>query len=245
MAFDSEKWALSFYGVVDERLSIETDAYRIRIYRKDTIKTLEVERIFPGTPDIYIPSEWDMELYSNQEKLRRLVSSVVRKDAQKIFNQRTRVYASRFNIPYKNVEIVATPHYKGKYCGDTIKYNMWMICGTNLDMIDYLVCHELAHYYERNHNDRFWKKVENLFYVWNDDVNNITGEKALLLDAEFKRNLTSFVLMYWGSPSYLKRFYEDGLVAKRTPLTSSSDEETSDRKAISTLYTNFEIKFWR
>lgn len=243
MACDSEKWALSFYGVVDERLSIKTDAYRIRIYRKDKIKTLEVERVFPGTPDIYIPSKWDMELYSNQEKLRRLISSVVRKDAQEIFSQRTRVYASRFNIPYKNVEIVATPRYKGKYCGDTIKYNMWMICGTNLDMIDYLVCHELAHYYERNHNDRFWKKVENLFYVWNDDVNSITGEKALLLDAEFNKNLTSFALMYWGSPSYLRSFYSEGLVEHKTPLVIPNYKETPDGKMKDAIYTTFTIKF--
>lgn len=243
MECDSEKWALSFYGVVDERLSIETDAYRIRIYRKDKIKILEVERVFSGTPDIYIPSEWDMELYSNQAKLRRSISSVVRKDAQEIFNQRTRVYASRFNIPYKNIEIVAAPHYKGKYCGDTIKYNMWMICGTNLDMIDYLVCHELAHYYERNHNDRFWKKVENMFYVWNDDVNSITGEKALLLDAEFNKNLTSFALMYWGSPYYLKSFYSDGLVKKKTPLICPSYKETRNGKKIDAIYTTFTIKF--
>ena len=40
MSFDSEKWALSFYGVVDERFSVETDSYRLRIYRDNTIKTL-------------------------------------------------------------------------------------------------------------------------------------------------------------------------------------------------------------
>jgi hypothetical protein len=245
MAFDSEKWALSFYGVVDERFSVETDSYRLRIYRDNTIKTLGVQRSTLGTPEFYIPTDWDMEFYHNQEKLRKLISSEIRKDAQLKFEQRIRVYASRFNIPYKKVEVVSNPYYKGRFCGDTIKFNMWTICGTTLDMIDYLVCHELAHYYEHHHNANFWKKVEQLFYVWNDDIKDVTGEKALLLDAEFNRNLTYFALMFWGSPSYLKKFYEDGHVENKIPLIRSSLEETPDGRVKSTLYTTFEIKFWR
>ena len=32
MAFDTEKWALSFYGVVDERFAVETDLFYLHIY---------------------------------------------------------------------------------------------------------------------------------------------------------------------------------------------------------------------
>ena len=71
MAFDSEKWVLSFYGVVDERFAVETDMLQLHIHRKGGIKRLEVVKS-EGILDIYIPQDWNIEKYQCQEKLRRL-----------------------------------------------------------------------------------------------------------------------------------------------------------------------------
>ena len=64
MAFDSEKWALSFYGVVDERFAVETDLLQLHIYRKENNRKIEVDRLL-GNLDIFIPINWDMETYRN------------------------------------------------------------------------------------------------------------------------------------------------------------------------------------
>ena len=74
MAFDSEKWALSFYGVVDEQLQIETDLFQLHIHRKCGIEKLEAKR-GEGTLDIFIPKDWNMERYECQELVRRLLLS--------------------------------------------------------------------------------------------------------------------------------------------------------------------------
>jgi hypothetical protein len=42
MAFDSEEWASSFYGVVDERFAVETDLLQLHIYRKKTLEKLNL-----------------------------------------------------------------------------------------------------------------------------------------------------------------------------------------------------------
>ena len=41
MIFDSEKWALEFYGVMDERFEVETDLFQLHIHRKEHINKLE------------------------------------------------------------------------------------------------------------------------------------------------------------------------------------------------------------
>ena len=45
MAFDSEKWALSFYGVIDERFTVETDMFQLHIHRDYGIKSLVAKRV--------------------------------------------------------------------------------------------------------------------------------------------------------------------------------------------------------
>ena len=69
MKFDSEKWALSFYGVIDERFEVETDMFQLHIHRNNRINKLSTRR-GDGTLDIFIPQSWKMDRYKNQEQLR-------------------------------------------------------------------------------------------------------------------------------------------------------------------------------
>ena len=56
MAFDSEKWVSTFYGVIDERFAVETDLFNLHIYRKQGIMKLQAERSV-GKLDIFIPND--------------------------------------------------------------------------------------------------------------------------------------------------------------------------------------------
>lgn len=244
MAFDSKKWALSFYGVVDERFAVETDMLQLHIHRKGGIKRLEVAKS-EGILDIYIPQDWNIEKYQCQEKLRRLLQTDVMWQAKIIFERRTKYYANRYEIPCDRIELVTKGHYVGRCDREKkmIKYNPWVICSCDQQHIDYLVCHELAHFSRLGHSPEFWKIAERL-YLGLELNAQTTGETIHKVRNEFIDNTVLILLRYWGRPSYLKSFYSDGLVKHKTPLVIPSYVETPNGKKKDGIYTTFSIKFW-
>ena len=125
MGFNSEKWALSFYGVVDERFAVETELLNLHIYRKEEIKTIKAERRL-GKLDIFIPKDWDMETYHNQEKLRKLMVAEIKWQALNIYQQRTNLIAKRIGLPNIKVSVSTRAIANGRcfYQENRIDYNV-------------------------------------------------------------------------------------------------------------------------
>lgn len=243
MAFDSEKWALSFYGVVDERFAVETDMFQLHIHRKSGIKRLEVAKS-EGVLDIYIPEDWNMEKYQCQEKLRRLLQTEVKWQAKIIFERLTKYYASRYGIPCERVELETRYNYIGRCDRDKqmIKYNPWVICSCDKQHIDYLVCHELAHFYLLGHSTEFWEIAERL-YLGLDLNAQTTGDTIQKVRNEFANNMVLILLRYWGRYSYLKSFYSNGLVKHKTPLVIPKYVETPNGKKQTLFIQHLESNF--
>ena len=245
MSFDSEKWALSFYGVIDERFTVETDMFQLHIHRVSDITSL-VAKKSEGILDIYIPKDWNMEMYQYQEKLRKLMLAEVIWQAKIIFERRTMYYANRYGIPCERVELKTRYHYIGR-CDrgkQIIKYNPWVICSCDKQHIDYLVCHELTHFYLLGHSTEFGKITEQL-YLGLDLNAQTTGDTIQKVRNEFANNMVLILLRYWGKYSYLKSFYSNGHVKQKAPLVVPNYVETPNGKKIDAIYTTFEIKFWR
>lgn len=213
MAFDCNKWAYSFYGVVDERFAVETDLFQLHIHRKEGIKKLMVEKTL-GKLDIYVPDNMDLELYRSQEKMRKLMVEEVNWQASQIFRQRTDVIASRLNIGHIEIRTMKYDTHAGYNCNAYLKFNIWTICGRDSRLVDYLICHELAHFYKSGHCKPFWRIVD-MIYLGLDDESNCTGEISLGLDKEFRYNWVPSEMMHWSSPSTLKHWYENGWVQNK------------------------------
>lgn len=242
MNFDSKKWALSFYGVIDERFEVETDMFQLHIHRNDCIDKLSAKR-GEGTLDIFIPQGCKMDRYKNQEQLRRMLLSEVMIQAKSIFTQRTMYYANRYNIPCERVEMEHRYRYIGKCYGEKnlIKYNPWVICCGERRHIDYLVCHELAHFFHNNHSLEFWQMVDRLYFEL-DLQANTTGRQLLPVRSELGQSMILTILMYWGRSSYLKSFFWEGHVKHKIPLIIPNYTETPNGKELDHIYTTFAIK---
>ena len=83
-----------------------------------------------------------------------------RKQASDTIRERVEWYAQQSGFYYTSVRISDAKKRWGS-CGVNGGLNFsWRLVMAPLDMIDYVVIHELVHVEERNHSPRFWNKVE-------------------------------------------------------------------------------------
>ena len=218
MAFETEKWALSFYGVIDERFAVETDLFNLHIYRKQGIEKLLAERSV-GKLDIFIPNDWDMEQYKNQEKMRKFMSKEIEWQALNIYQQRTNKIASHIGLPEVLVSVGNEGTKDGWCCysENHVYFNMWTICSFQSQHVDFLISHELSHFYVHSHSRRFWSKLDEIYFSIYDDE-GCKEDVMLKLTKEEDLYHMYYYLKNWGRSSGLKRIYKSGLVKDKSPL---------------------------
>lgn len=85
-----------------------------------------------------------------------------REEALKILTERTEYFARLMQVKNKKIIVKAQKHRWGS-CDryNNIRYN-WKIIMCALEIIDYLVVHELAHIKFKNHSKKFWGFVESI-----------------------------------------------------------------------------------
>jgi len=218
MAFDSEKWALSFYGVVDEKLAVETDVFNLHIHRKQGIEKLQAERTV-GELVIFIPNDWDMEQYRNQEKMRKFMSKEIEWQASNIYQQRTNLIASHIGLPDIKVSVGNKGTKNGSCCysENHVYFNMWTICSYQSKYMDHLISHELAHFYVHNHSEKFWNKLEDIYFsLYNR--NDFKDDFWLQIGREEDPYEVYILLRSWARPSGLKAFYNSNHIKDKKPF---------------------------
>lgn len=82
--------------------------------------------------------------------------------AREIFTERVGLYARQHGLRYKSIRISGARTRWGS-CGvkGTLNFS-WRLAMAPLEVIDYVVIHELAHLEEKNHSRKYWAKVERL-----------------------------------------------------------------------------------
>lgn len=80
-------------------------------------------------------------------------------EARRVFEERTALYAARFSLKAHGVRITAARTRWGS-CGPQGSLNFtWRLVMAPLEILDYVVVHELAHLKIRSHSAAFWKLV--------------------------------------------------------------------------------------
>jgi predicted metal-dependent hydrolase len=95
-----------------------------------------------------------------------LLEAALRDKARAVFAERLALHAPRLGVPVPPLRLSSARTRWGS-CSHRggIALN-WRLVLMPLPVVDYVVCHELAHLKEMNHSPRFWSVVEQLCPDW-------------------------------------------------------------------------------
>jgi len=79
--------------------------------------------------------------------------------AQELINKRVQALAAQMNVKYSSIKIGSATHRWGS-CSASGNLNFtWRLIMAPIEVVDYVIVHELTHITEKNHSSRFWAKV--------------------------------------------------------------------------------------
>jgi len=94
---------------------------------------------------------------------KQLFEQWYRKQAYEVIKDRVRFYAETAGLSFKRITITGARKRWGS-CGPKGTLNFsWRLIMAPLEVIDYVIVHELVHLEERNHSRKFREKVRLLF----------------------------------------------------------------------------------
>ena len=99
---------------------------------------------------------------SAQEDAEFIVTQWYREQAKEILAERVNFYASQYGFQYTRIGITSARTRWGS-CSATGSLNFsWRLIQAPLEIVDYVVVHELVHTVVHDHSHKFWKKVEKI-----------------------------------------------------------------------------------
>jgi len=97
---------------------------------------------------------------------RQLLEKAVRDKAREVFLERLAIHAPRLGVAMPPLRLSSARTRWGSCSHHGGIALNWRLLFMPLPVVDYVVCHELAHLREMNHSPRFWSVVEQLCPDW-------------------------------------------------------------------------------
>lgn len=95
----------------------------------------------------------------NETSIKRALEALYRRKAREVFESRADRYAAEMGVEYGQIEI-RNQRTKWGSCSTTGTLGLnWRLMMASIEIVDYIVIHELAHLRESAHNDAFWSHV--------------------------------------------------------------------------------------
>jgi predicted metal-dependent hydrolase len=114
----------------------------------------------PGVPRLVL--HVGLPQTAEPEQIRDVVQSWLQRQALRIFTERCAHFAGTLNVKVTRLSLSAAQTRWGSASADgSIRLN-WRLVHFGLQVIDYVVAHELAHLREMNHSAAFWDVVRSV-----------------------------------------------------------------------------------
>lgn len=121
----------------------------------------ELRLVPPQRPALKFDGGFTLSI-SARERGERMFTQWYKTQALTIFTERVNRYAALHGFEPKQVKVNSAKTRWGS-CTSTGTINFtWRLVMAPLEVIDYVVLHELAHLKVKNHSPRFWKLVEKI-----------------------------------------------------------------------------------
>jgi predicted metal-dependent hydrolase len=88
--------------------------------------------------------------------------------AKEIITDRVEIYAEQMGLRFKAIRISSAKTRWGSCSGVNSLSFTWRLMRTPLEVIDYVVIHELAHIKIKNHSKYFWSYVKQILPNYQD-----------------------------------------------------------------------------
>ena len=126
---------------ISQKNSWITKKQKIAINKKDEVEKLK-NNLFS-------------EALAKGEKTKK----ITKQEAEEIISSRVKYYSQKENIEYKKIKITSAKNRWGS-CSfkNNINFSMRLAMAP-MEVIDYVVIHELCHIKEKNHSRKFWNEV--------------------------------------------------------------------------------------
>lgn len=109
--------------------------------------------------EIFIKGEYLYFPKAMRIRAKKELESWYKKQAQTLISQRLLKKAEEVQASFTNVFFSDTKSKWGTcFADNTLQFN-WRLIMAPLMVVDYVVIHELVHTTEKNHSDKFWRKV--------------------------------------------------------------------------------------
>lgn len=100
--------------------------------------------------------------HDDPAQIRDAVQAWLMRQAKALFTQRLHEYAPRLHVQWRKLSLSSAATRWGSASADgSIRLN-WRLIHHKLDVIDYVVAHELSHLRVMNHSPRFWDTVKSV-----------------------------------------------------------------------------------
>jgi predicted metal-dependent hydrolase len=97
-----------------------------------------------------------------QNRAKKVFIAWYRSEAYKIITERVKYFAGLYNIKHSLIKLSdASGRWGSCSPNGNLNFN-WRLIMAPMEVIDYVVVHELAHIEIKNHSRKFWAKVESI-----------------------------------------------------------------------------------
>lgn len=127
------------------------ESYPIHIIEDSSVTRVSVE-LKDKTLEVIVPER-------DEDLIKKLLTRFYKQQCKKFVESRIRVYQSNFKMKPKNIKISSNKKTWGT-CNSLreLTFN-WKLIMAPVDIVDYVVVHEMCHMIHLNHDRSFWRLV--------------------------------------------------------------------------------------